>query len=154
MARPCTVCRHPERQAIDKALAAGEPCPAVSQRFAISLHALHRHRKGHLPAAILKAQEAADVATGDELFGQVRAQQARAEDLYREAKAILRQARRRQERGLALEAIRTAATTLREARRQIELLADLGKAEDTRELEAKIAAFERRLGMGAGLGAT
>ena len=153
MARPCTVCRHRERQAIDKALAAGEPCPAIARRFAVSADAAERHRRAHLPAAILKAQEAADVASGDELFSQGRAQQVRAEELYGEARAVLRRAKRRREPGLVLEAIRTAATTLREARRQIELLADLGKAEDTRDLEAKIAAFERRLGMAVGLGA-
>ncbi len=150
MARPCTVCRHAERQAIDKALAAGEPCQAVARRFGISADATERHRKAHLPAAILKAQEAADVAAGDQLFDQVKRQQQRAEDLYNEARAIQRQARRQRDRGGVLEAIRTATHVLREARRQIELLADLGKAEDTRDLEAKIAAFERRLGLAGG----
>jgi hypothetical protein len=153
MARPCTVCRHPSRLAIDKALAAGEPCPAISQRFAISLHAAHRHRKAHLPAAILRAQEAADVANGDELFDQVKRLREKAEDLYAEVRAVLRRAKRRREPDLALAAVRSGCIALRELRQQVELVANLGKAEDTRELEAKISAFERRLGMGAGVGA-
>ncbi len=146
MPRSCTVCQHAQRRAIDRALAAGEPFRAIARRYATSKDALRRHAEGHLPAAILKAQGAAEVAHGDELFDQVRGQQQRAETLYREAAAILKQARRRKEGGLALEAIRTAATTLREARRQIELLAHLVESREAAELERKIADLEQRLG--------
>ena len=146
MGRRCSVCGHPDREAIDRAIVGGEPCRAVAARSSLSPDAVERHAQHHLPAAIAKAREAVEVAHGEELFGQVREQQARAEVLYSEAAAILHRAKRRKEGGLALEAIRTAAATLKEARQQIELLARLVESKEARELEAQIFALERRLG--------
>ena len=47
MPRPCSICRHPERQAMDQALAANEPFRYIANRFGTSPAALHRHYHGH-----------------------------------------------------------------------------------------------------------
>ena len=55
----CTVCTHPQRQAIDQALLSGEfTLAALNQKFGPSTSALQRH-KGHLEA---KCRKAADVS--------------------------------------------------------------------------------------------
>lgn len=145
MGRRCSVCGHPDREAIDRAIVGGEPCRAVAARSSLSPDAVERHAQHHLPAAIVKAAEAVEVAHGEALYDQVRAQQARAEVLYREAAAILHRAKRQKEGGLALEAIRTAAATLKEARQQIELLAHIVESREEREIEEKILLLEHRL---------
>lgn len=154
MGRRCSVCAHPDREALDRAIVAGEPRRAVAARSSLSPDAVERHAQHHLPAAIVKAAEAVEMAHGEQLFDQVRAQQTRAEALYSEALAILRRAKRRKDGGLALEAVRTATATLREARRQIELLAHLVESKEARELEGKILDLERRLGSLGARGAT
>lgn len=73
MARPCTICNHPERQAIDRALVAGVTANTVlSSQFAVTEQALRRHKAGHLPAALAQAQDAREVAQADDLLAQVK----------------------------------------------------------------------------------
>jgi hypothetical protein len=47
MPRPCSLCQHPEREAIDQALAAKEPYRDIAARFGTSPAALHRHQQRH-----------------------------------------------------------------------------------------------------------
>ncbi len=73
MTRPCTICTHPQREAIDRALAAG----SVSNREIATLYdvietSLRRHKEKHLPAALAKAQEAREVAQADDLLAQMK----------------------------------------------------------------------------------
>ncbi len=52
----CTICNHPQRQAIDQALVAGSATlAALGQEYGLSTSALHRH-KAHLQAKISQAQ--------------------------------------------------------------------------------------------------
>ncbi len=55
MPRACTICDHPERTAINKALASGETNRIVAQRFDSSAAAVQRHRAKHLPALLTEA---------------------------------------------------------------------------------------------------
>jgi len=49
MPRQCTVCVHPERQAIDRAILAGEPKSVISRRWGLPPDATERHAKvGHV----------------------------------------------------------------------------------------------------------
>ncbi len=57
MSRTCTVCMHPERTAIDRALVAGEVMRNVALRFAISFAALQRHKANHLPEVLAEAKQ-------------------------------------------------------------------------------------------------
>ena len=53
MARRCTICDHPDRVAIDKALVGDEGgYRKISARFGLSSSALYRHRHNHLPEIV------------------------------------------------------------------------------------------------------
>jgi hypothetical protein len=106
--RTCTVCTHPDRPAIDAALLAGEPFRHIAARTGTSTGALQRHKDEHLPAALIHAQEAEQVAQADDLFAQVR-------DLQRRTLRILDDAEQAGDR-------RTAPAAVREARGNLELL--------------------------------
>ena len=75
MPRSCTVCSNPQHQAIDQALVAGTPYRAVAERFAAGPASVYRHQQGHLPATMLKAREAQEVAHADGLLAQLQSLQ-------------------------------------------------------------------------------
>lgn len=111
MARKCTVCTHPDRAVIEDALLAGVPYRNIAERFGVSIAALSRHQADHVPAHLVKAQEAAEVAQADTLLAQVRDLQARALSILDKAEAA--------------GDLRTALSAIREARGNLELLAKL-----------------------------
>ncbi|MBI4916891.1 MAG: hypothetical protein HY825_13670 [Acidobacteria bacterium] len=122
MPRSCSVCVHPRRAEIEAAIVAGETFRHMAARFGTSTGSLQRHRAGCVPGTLAKATEAADVMRGDGLLAQVCEQSARAGRLYAAAERVLLRAQRQQDHDTALEAIRTAAATMREARGILELL--------------------------------
>jgi len=106
------VCTHPERAAIDKALALrSETYRTIANRNGVSEAALKRHAKAHLPARLAKAGEAKEVASADSLLAQVQALQTR-------TMAVLDGAEEDIDRPMMLRAIR-------EARENLTLLAKL-----------------------------
>ena len=111
MPRSCTVCEHAEREAIDKALVGDSSNLSVSSLFAVSEQALRRHKANHLPAKLVMAQAAEEVAQADDLLAQVR-------DLQARTLAILEAAESTSQH-------RTALGAIREARSNLELLAKL-----------------------------
>lgn len=47
--RPCSICSHPDRQAIEAALlAGGESVRALARNFGVTRQALERHRDNHM----------------------------------------------------------------------------------------------------------
>ncbi|MGH8542121.1 MAG: hypothetical protein ACREX3_00405 [Gammaproteobacteria bacterium] len=108
MPRVCTVCRHADRTAIDEALLAGEPLRDIARRVAVSKDALARHKADHLPAHLARAAEAEKAADATSLLGQMHALQAKTLAILEAAKDP-----------------RTALTAVREARGNLELLAEL-----------------------------
>ena len=111
MARTCTICEHPEREAIDRALVGETSNLSVSSLFGVSESAARRHKGNHLPAKLVLAEKAVEVAHADNLLGQVG-------DLQRRTMAVLRAAELSHEH-------RTALAAIREARSNLELLAKL-----------------------------
>lgn len=111
MARTCTICSKPQRPAIDKAIVAGTPLATIATEYHVIDESLRRHRDAHLPARLVKAAEAEEVAQADDLLAQVRSLQTR-------ALSILDQAEQAGDLKVALSAIR-------EARGNLELLAKL-----------------------------
>ena len=112
MPRTCTICTHPEREAIEHALLRSEPFRHIASRTGTSTASLQRHRKDHIPLSLRKAQDAEEIAQADTLLDQIQELQAR-------AMGILEQAER--------------AGDLRTA------LAAIGQAKGVLELQAKIA---------------
>ncbi len=78
MPRPCTICIHPEREAIDKALVASESYRNISVRFGTSVASLQRHKAEHIPALLSTARQRQGEASamhGQQLVDQAQAQQ-------------------------------------------------------------------------------
>jgi hypothetical protein len=111
MPRSCTICTHPDRTAIDEALVGGVAFPALVAEYRVSKDSLSRHKANHLPAKLVMAQAAEEVAEADDLLAQVRVLQAR-------TLAILEAAEETSQH-------RTALGAIREARSNLELLAKL-----------------------------
>jgi hypothetical protein len=110
--RSCTVCAHPKREEIDRALVGGVSAAEISGRYrTVGERAVRRHRSNHLPAKLVMAEKAAEVAEADTLLEQVKGLQGR-------AYAILDRAEEAGE-------LRTALSAIREARGNLELLAKL-----------------------------
>ena len=111
MPRKCLVCSHEQREAIDRALVAGETLAAIAALYCVSKDSVGRHKAKHLPATLVKAEEASEITKADELLQQVR-------DLQERALAILGKAE-------AQHDLKTALRAIREARGNLELLAKI-----------------------------
>lgn len=109
MPRVCSVCRHPDRAAIDEALVARrDSLRDIARQYGLKKDAVARHKAEHLPDHLARAQEAEKVADADTLLEQMRA-------LQEKTLAILE----------AAKDPRTALSAVREARGNLELLAEL-----------------------------
>ena len=111
MPRRCTICDHSDLGQINKNLVDGLPLRTIADRWAVSKTALIRHKTKHLPASLVAAKEAKEVASADTLLANVC-------KLQRRAERILRKAERAGDH-------RTALAAIREVRSTIELLARL-----------------------------
>jgi len=119
MARACTVCAHPERAAIDRALVGGEPNRRVAARHAVSEQAIRRHRSDHLPAALADAAATEKADAGTDLLREVKALRGKAYSLLLKAEAA--------------GDYRTALAGVREARACLELLGEVEGELDRRQ---------------------
>jgi hypothetical protein len=118
MPRRCTVCDHPQRHGIDKALVTGAPYRSVAKRFGLSDSAVYPHKTEHLPTHLLKAREAEEVAQADDLLEQVRNLQTHALDIL--------------DRAEKAGDLRTALAAISQARGNLELLGKLAGELDER----------------------
>jgi hypothetical protein len=82
--------------------------PALVAKYRVSKDALSRHKANHIPATLVKAQEAQEVTQADNLLDQVRNLQARTLTILEAAEAS--------------GEYRTALAAIGEARRNLELL--------------------------------
>src|SRR4051794_27269317 len=73
MPRACTVCTHPARAAIDRALVAGQPYRDIAGQFSVSPSALDRHRAEHLSPAVQQAQQTTEAEHALDITKQLRA---------------------------------------------------------------------------------
>jgi hypothetical protein len=109
--RPCTICRHLDRDEIDQQLIASTALKPISERLGVTVQALIRHRNLHLPQAVRDAAEgtraAAERERGGDLLAAARA-------LHGKALDLMRQAERARD-------LRTALAGIREAARCVEL---------------------------------
>ena len=110
MPRKCTVCIHPDHEAIDAAIVGGESLRTISHQYAVSHHALQRHQS-HVPGTVAKAHEAGEVAEADRLLSTVR-------DLLQAAIGTITQAEHADE-------LRTKLAAIREARETAKLLLEV-----------------------------
>ncbi len=113
MPRACTVCSHPEHDAINAALVARMSLRGIARKYFGSVKAedaLARHKADHVPAVLVKAAHAREIAHADHLLEE-------ANRLYQVATAIMEQ-HQADKPDTALRAIQTAG-------RLLELLGEL-----------------------------
>ena len=72
MPQTCSICRNPQRDAIDAALIAGEALRSIAKRFGTSASAVFRHRNSDLSPALIQAKTERDSEHADTLLDQVR----------------------------------------------------------------------------------
>ena len=118
--RTCSICSHPQRPEIDRALLASEPERAIASRYGVSRAALQRHR-AHIAAAV-QAQQAMTV---ERLLSDLA-------DLQQRALRLLAKAERTDD-------LRAALAATREARETVMAIA---KIIETSELESRITKLE------------
>jgi hypothetical protein len=88
MTRTCTVCAHPLRHEIDKALVGGSASfRNIAERWGLSTTSVFRHRTTCLPATLVKAQEAEDVRQALDVVQQLRHINSAALRVLQDAKA-------------------------------------------------------------------
>jgi len=116
--RACTVCEHPERDAIDAALVSGEPVRALARRYGLSSSSVSRHAHNHLSAALAAMQSQEQAERRASLLDRIETLIGRAETMFATAS----------EEGKASQAL----NVLKELRALLELL---GKA--TGELDTR-----------------
>lgn len=109
MTRTCTICRHPNRRSIEKALLSGASLRSIAGQFRTTKTSFLRHKLKHLPRSLLRAREAREAVQADNLLANVCT-------LHRRAETIL-------DRAEEAEDHRTALSAIREIRGIVELLA-------------------------------
>lgn len=115
MTRACSVCAHPERHAIDKALVAGGALRDIAGRYGLTKSAVERHKAAHLPVALVRGEAAREAAHALDVVQQLRT-------INGAALTVLRDARAAGDGDLALKAI---DRILKQIELQAKLLGDL-----------------------------
>ena len=127
MPRVCSICIHPQREAIDRALVSGSAKRDVSALFRVSEDAITRHAAAHLPKALARAQEEHEAARADDLLSEARR-------LKEITMGLL---------GRAVQAndLRTALVAVREARGNLELIGKLlGELDERPQMNVMVPA--------------
>src|SRR5438105_2142582 len=105
MPRTCTVCTHPDREAIDREIVERVPSRTIASRYQLDRSAILRHKDAHVSASLVRVVERRDARAAETLADRV-------ESLYVRASAILDRA----------ESDHVALGAIRELRGVIELL--------------------------------
>jgi hypothetical protein len=69
--QPCSICTHPEREAIDAALVAGVPNRRIAAQYGMGETSVRRHKDAHIPPLVAQAHDAAVVFSADALTAQI-----------------------------------------------------------------------------------
>jgi len=85
MANKCKVCNNPNTDEINRQLVEGVTLETISSIYGITVAALHRHQKNHIPAHLVKAKVAKETAAANSLMARVSKLDAKAEDIYLKA---------------------------------------------------------------------
>jgi hypothetical protein len=91
MPRTCTICTHPERATIDKALVNGQPYRDIAGHYGTSKTALQRHKDDHLRDLLAQAKQrhaAHEAALGTVVQEQEAAKVEQAIDIIKQLRAI------------------------------------------------------------------
>lgn len=87
MPRPCSICEHPNHEEIDQELLGGGVYRDIARRYRVSKDATFRHKKDHLPIAMVEAKVLGQERYADDLVAQVLKLQQKAERILESAEA-------------------------------------------------------------------
>ena len=118
MPQTCTICRHPARDKIDEAFAAGTPYRSIAKQYGCSEPAMYRHTAEHIAQAIKQAKVAQDETRAFDVVKQLR-------EINDVARAIMHASLEAKKNGTALFAIDRIQKQLE---LQAKLLGDLNEA--------------------------
>lgn len=107
----CSICAHPQRDEIDRAIVGGGSERGIAKRFGVSSAAVHRHKRNHLAPSLIETHNAEVTARNEGLLGQMA-------DLTRRTLSLLAAA---EEAG----DIRGALAAVESARKNVEMNARL-----------------------------
>lgn len=79
MPRRCTICMHPEREAVNRSLVRGAPFRRIAAQFGLAESSVRRHAASHVPKLLSDAAEEEERVTAGALLQDLRRLQARAE---------------------------------------------------------------------------
>lgn len=115
MPRTCTICGHPQRHPIEKAIVGGTPNRRIATQYGLSEAAVRRHAAEHLPVALVQAQGAEQVRQALDVVAQLKA-------INGAARRVLRDAQTAGDGDLVLKSV---DRVLRQVELQAKLLGDL-----------------------------
>jgi len=118
MPRVCTITAHPQRDAIDAALLAGQSLRDIARQYRVGKDAIARYRNERMPVPLAVAKKSAEVARGVSVLEQIR--------------VLATDAQRIGNRAEAEGDLRTALMGVRELVRIVELQAKLSGELDER----------------------
>ncbi len=128
MPRRCTVCGHAQRTEIDRALVQGATLRNIAERYGLSLAAVNRHLKQHVPRLLTDAAGAKERLTAAALLSDLK-------ELQQTARRIGRKAEKTGDLPTALRAVAELRGLLAVGLRGVE----------TAELEERLDALETLL---------
>lgn len=124
MPQICSVCRHPRRLEVEKALIAGTALRAIARQYGPSRAAITRHRT-HIAGQISDATKVRELVRKNSLLDDIRIGEDRVETLFQQAQKILAAAVKDDDGRSAAPALRAAVAVLAEARNFMTLRAEL-----------------------------
>lgn len=133
MAGTCSLCGHPDQEAIDRAILDGESTRSIAARYPGMSHMAVQRHKPHVGEALAKARELAlaeavppavqEAEYGGTLLQQITGLQGRAENVLSFAERVLSRVEESGDVRETCQAIQAANSSIREVRGILELLA-------------------------------
>lgn len=145
MSPRCTVCCHPDIADLNAQLAeGGKSLRGIARTYALSEDALQRHRKRHLPQAVVQAAEAKGAVHGADLLSRIRTAEEKLSGFERVAYNLAHKGIRTGDDALVLRALSEARRSSVEAKMR---LWDLElRVTETREIAARLEEIEKQIG--------
>jgi hypothetical protein len=137
----CTVCQHPDREALDAKLVAGVASRPLAMEYNLNYKAVQNHKNKHLPQTLIKSQALQDEQGADRLL-------ARIEDLYGKALLLIEKADTDQKWQAATGAIKEARSCLELTAKLIGTLKTghtINITYNTEFVQARVAIYEALL---------
>lgn len=145
MSRRCSVCQHPDIADINAQLVeGGRSIRGIARKYAISEDSLSRHKKRHLPAAVVQAAQEETTEKGRDLLDRIRSAEEKLSRYESIAVQLAHKGFKDGDPALVLRALAEARRSSVESRMR---LWDLElRVTETREIAERLEEIERQLG--------